>query len=82
MTRNIDVTKFSCIIAGAQKNLGPAGVTMMIVHENLLGKEQKICPAIWSLKKQADMDSRLNTPPCYRYTYLSLINITVNSTHE
>lgn len=65
MTRTIDVTKFSCVIAGAQKNLGPAGVTMVIVHEDMLGKEQKICPTIWNFKKQVDMESRLNTPPCY-----------------
>jgi len=65
LTRKIDITKFACIIAGAQKNVGPAGVTMVIVREDMLGREHKICPTIWNFKKQAEMESRLNTPPCY-----------------
>ena len=66
MTRNVDIEKFACVVAGAQKNLGPAGVTMVIVREDMIGKEQSICPSIWSFKKQAVAESRLNTPPCYR----------------
>lgn len=65
MTRKIDITKFAAVIAGAQKNLGPAGLTMVIAREDMLGKEQKICPTVWNFKKQADAESRLNTPPCY-----------------
>ena len=57
---------FSCIVAGAQKLIGPAGVTIVIVHEKMLGKELRECPTIWNFKKQAEMESRLNTPPCYR----------------
>ena len=66
MTRHVDITKFACVIAGAQKNLGPAGLTMVIVREDMLGREHSLCPAIWNFKKQAEMDSRLNTPPCYK----------------
>lgn len=65
MTREFDVTKFACIVAGAQKLLGPAGVTMVIVREDMLGKERKECPTIWNFKKQAELESRLNTPPAY-----------------
>lgn len=73
MTREFDVSKFACIIAGAQKLLGPAGVTMIIVRDDMLGRHQPICPAIWEFKKQVEMESRLNTPPCYSIYVMGLV---------
>jgi len=73
MTREFDVSKFACIIAGAQKLLGPAGVTMVIVRDDMVGKECKQCPTIWNFKKQVAMESRLNTPPCYSIYITGLV---------
>lgn len=73
MTRDIDVTKFACIVAGAQKLMGPAGVTVVIIRDDMLGKERKECPTIWNFKKQVDAESRLNTPPCYSIYITGLV---------
>ena len=60
-----DVNRFGVIYAGAQKNIGPAGVTLVIVRKDLLGKAQKNCPKIMNWTTMADNDSMLNTPPTY-----------------
>jgi len=60
-----DVSKFGVIYAGAQKNVGPAGVVILVVREDLLGKELAITPKVMSFKKMADADSMLNTPNCF-----------------
>jgi len=60
-----DVSKFGVIYAGAQKNIGPAGVVILVVREDLLGKEMPITPKVMSFKKMADADSMLNTPNCF-----------------
>ena len=60
-----DVSKFGLIYAGAQKNVAPAGVTIVIVREDLLGNEAPCTPKVMSLKKMADADSMLNTPNCF-----------------
>ena len=60
-----DASRFGVIYAGAQKNIGPAGVTLMIVRKDLLGKAQKICPKVLDWQKLADNSSMLNTPPTY-----------------
>ena len=60
-----DVSKFGLIYAGAQKNVAPAGVTIVIVREDLLGNEVAYTPKVMSLKKMADADSMLNTPNCF-----------------
>ena len=60
-----DVSKFGVIYAGAQKNVGPAGVTIVIAREDLLGNEMAITPKVMSFKKMADADSMLNTPNCF-----------------
>lgn len=73
MTREFDITKFDCIVAGAQKLLGPAGVTMVIIRESFLGRERVECPTIWNFKKQAELESRLNTPPCYSIYITGLV---------
>lgn len=60
-----DVSKFGVIYAGAQKNVAPAGVVILIVREDLLGHELPITPKVMSFKKMADADSMLNTPNCF-----------------
>lgn len=69
----IDVSsfQFGLIYAGAQKNVGCAGVTAVIVREDLLGHALKECPIVLDYKVQAEMDSLYNTPPCYRYRLTS-----------
>jgi phosphoserine aminotransferase len=53
------------IFAGAQKNIGPAGVTIVIVREDLLGKALPVCPSAFDFKLVADNESMYNTPPTY-----------------
>ena len=60
-----DVSRFGVIYAGAQKNVAPAGVVILIVREDLLGRELPITPKVMSFKKLADADSMLNTPNCF-----------------
>ena len=60
-----DVSRFGVIYAGAQKNVAPAGVVILVVRENLLGHELPITPKVMSFKKMADADSMLNTPNCF-----------------
>ncbi|MGN0774592.1 MAG: 3-phosphoserine/phosphohydroxythreonine transaminase [Candidatus Ventricola sp.] len=60
-----DVSKFGVIYAGAQKNVAPAGVVILVVREDLLGNEMPITPKVMSFKKMADADSMLNTPNCF-----------------
>ena len=60
-----DVSKFGVIYAGAQKNVAPAGVVILIVREDLLGHELPITPKVMSFKKMAEADSMLNTPNCF-----------------
>ena len=61
----IDVSKFGIIYAGAQKNIGPAGVTVVIIREDLLGHAMDITPTMLDYKIHADNDSMYNTPPTY-----------------
>lgn len=65
LSREIDVDKFGVIYAGAQKNIGPAGLTMVIVRKDLLGASSSICPTMLDYKTAADNDSMYNTPPTY-----------------
>ena len=60
-----DVSKFGVIYAGAQKNVAPAGVVILVIREDLLGHELPITPKVMSFKKMADADSMLNTPNCF-----------------
>ena len=60
-----DIRDFGVIYAGAQKNIGPAGVTLVIVRKDLLGREMPLAPNILSWKKMADADSMFNTPTTY-----------------
>jgi phosphoserine aminotransferase len=65
LSRPIDVSKFGVIYAGAQKNIGPAGLTLVIVREDLLDRALPITPSAFHWKEQAESDSMLNTPPTW-----------------
>ncbi|TVQ13584.1 MAG: 3-phosphoserine/phosphohydroxythreonine transaminase [Bacteroidetes bacterium] len=63
-SRPIDVSKYGLIYGGAQKNLGPAGVTFVIVREDLLGKNERAIPTMLNYQTHIDEGSMFNTPPC------------------
>lgn len=65
MSRPLDITRFGLIYAGAQKNMGPAGLTVVIVREDLLGTTVPGTPTMFDYKIHADNDSMYNTPPTY-----------------
>lgn len=65
LSEEIDVTKFGLIYAGAQKNIAPAGVTIVIIREDLLGFAPAETPTYLDYKVHADNDSMYNTPPCF-----------------
>ncbi len=65
LSEPIDVSKFGVIYAGAQKNMAPAGLTVVIIREDLLGKARKETPTMLDYKVMAENSSMYNTPPCY-----------------
>lgn len=67
LTRKIDVSKFGAIIFGAQKNVAPAGLTVTIVREDLLGRVRKYCPSIFDWSVLAAHDSMYNTPNSFAW---------------
>lgn len=73
MSEVIDVSKFGLLFAGAQKNLGPAGVTLVIAREDLLGNAMDITPTMLNYKTHADNGSMYNTPPTYGIYVLKLV---------
>jgi phosphoserine aminotransferase len=73
LSRPLDVSKFALIYAGAQKNAGPAGLTFVIVREDLIGKAKGGTPSVMDYKLQADADSMLNTPPTYSVYVAGLV---------
>ena len=70
LSRPLDVSRFGLIYAGAQKNIGPAGITVVIVREDLLGKAMPATPTMLDYKVHGDNDSMYNTPPTFAW-YLS-----------
>ncbi len=70
LSRPIDVSRFGMIYAGAQKNIGPSGLVVAIVREDLLGKARASCPTMLDYKVAADNGSMYNTPPTFSW-YLS-----------
>ncbi|ATA24282.1 phosphoserine transaminase [Brenneria goodwinii] len=70
LSRPIDVSRYGVIYAGAQKNIGPAGLTLVIVREDLLGKARRELPSILDYQILADNGSMFNTPPTFAW-YLS-----------
>jgi phosphoserine aminotransferase len=73
LSRPLDVSKFGLIYAGAQKNAGPAGLTFVIVRDDLIGKAAKGTPTVMDYKAQADADSMLNTPASYSMYVAGLV---------
>ena len=73
LSRPIDVAKYGLIYAGAQKNVGPAGLTIVIVREDLIGRAEKHTPSVMDYKKQAEAESMLNTPPTYSIYIAGLV---------
>ena len=73
LSRPVDVTKFGLIYAGAQKNMGPAGIAVVIVRDDLIGQALPITPSIFDYKTQAENGSMLNTPPTYNWYLLGLV---------
>ncbi|MCD8089806.1 MAG: 3-phosphoserine/phosphohydroxythreonine transaminase [Clostridiales bacterium] len=73
MSEVVDVSKYGIIFAGAQKNVGPAGVTIAIVREDLIGKAMDITPTMLNYKTHADNDSLYSTPPCYAIYIAKLV---------
>ena len=72
LSEDIDVSKFGLIYAGAQKNIGPAGMTVVIVREDLLDNPQSCCPTMLKYSTQAANNSLYNTPPAYS-TYIAML---------
>ncbi len=73
LSRPIDVNKFGLIYAGAQKNMGPAGVTIVIVRDDLLGRTSKSVPSVFNYAEQAKNQSMINTPPTYNWYLVGLV---------
>jgi phosphoserine aminotransferase len=73
LSRPIDVSKYGLIYAGAQKNIGPAGIVVVIVRDDLLGKARPGTPMIWDFKAMADEGSMLNTPPTFGWYFAGLV---------
>jgi len=73
MSRPLEVSKHGLIYAGAQKNAGPAGLTFVIVRDDLIGKAAKGTPTVMDYKLQADADSMLNTPATYAMYVAGLV---------
>ena len=73
MSEELDVSKFGCLIAGAQKNLGPAGVTLVIVREDLLGECMDITPTMFNYNIHVENGSMYNTPPTYGIYIMKLV---------
>ncbi len=73
LSKPIDVSKFGLLYAGAQKNMAPAGLTVVIVREDLIGNARDITPAMFDYKIHADADSMYNTPPTYSIYMCGLV---------
>lgn len=73
LSRPIDVSKFGVIYAGAQKNMGPSGMCLVIVRDDLLQRARATTPAVWSYAQMAANDSMLNTPPTFGWYLLGLV---------
>lgn len=73
LSRPVDVAKYGLIYGGAQKNIGPAGLTIVIVRDDLLGGALPITPSAFDYTQQAEADSMLNTPPTYAIYIAGLV---------
>ena len=73
LSQPVDVSRFGVIYGGAQKNLGPAGITIVIVRKDLLGRHGRNLPPIFELGNQASNDSMFNTPPTFSWYVVGLV---------
>ena len=73
LARPMDVSRYGLIFGGAQKNIGPAGLTFVIVRDDLLGKAHQDCPSAFDYKLVADNESMYNTPPTYAIYIAGLV---------
>ena len=73
LSKPIDVSKFGVLYAGAQKNMAPAGVTVVIIREDLIGHAMDITPTMFNYQIHADNGSMFNTPPCYTIYMMKLV---------
>lgn len=73
LSEPIDVSKFGILYAGAQKNMGPAGLTVVIIREDLVGNAQEITPTMFNYKTHVDNNSMFNTPPTYAIYICKLV---------
>ncbi len=73
LSRPVDVTKYGALYAGAQKNIGPAGLTIVVVREDLIGQALSITPSAFDYKTVADNESMYNTPPTYAIYIAGLV---------
>jgi len=73
LSRPVDVARYGLIYAGAQKNIGPAGLTIVIVRDDLIGQALPFTPSAFDYKLQAEADSMLNTPPTYAIYIAGLV---------
>ena len=73
LSRPLDVSRFGVIYAGAQKNFGPAGLTVVIVRDDLLDRARDEVPSIWDYRRQSQADSMLNTPATYSVYIAGLV---------
>ena len=69
----LDVSRFGVIYAGAQKNIGPAGLTLVIIREDLLGRGASGCPSVLDYRQQVDHHSMYNTPPTFAWYLAGLV---------
>ncbi len=73
-SRQLDFSKFGLIYAGAQKNMGPAGTTLVLIREDILGKVERTIPSMLNYKVHLDKDSMFNTPPVFP-VYTSMLTL-------
>jgi len=73
ISREIDVSKFGVIYAGSQKNIGPAGLAVVIIREDLIGHAKDNVPAMFNYKIHDDADSMYNTPPTFTWYFAGLV---------
>ena len=73
LSRPVDVSRYGLIYGGAQKNMGPAGLVVLIVRDDLIGHAAPITPTVFDFKIQADNDSMYNTPPTYAIYIAGLV---------
>jgi phosphoserine aminotransferase len=73
LSRPVDVSRYGVIYGGAQKNIGPSGLTIVIVRDDLLGQASPVCPSAFDYKLVADNDSMYNTPPTYAIYIAGLV---------